>query len=102
MITEKINIERSDMKEINALRLRNHLGEIIEELNTTGEPVLISKARKIRAVLITPDQYERRFLDYQAEEKKKKILAEIAGLRAERIGAVDSVEVLREMRGYNK
>ncbi len=57
------------MKEVNALRLRNHLGEIIEELNATGEPVLISKARKIRAVLITPDQYARRFLDYQSEEK---------------------------------
>ena len=88
------------MKEVNALRLRNHLGEIIEELNTTGEPVLISKARKIRAVLITPDQYERRFLDYQAEEKKKKILTDIAALRADSIDAEGSVEVLRDLRGY--
>lgn len=90
------------MKEVNALRLRNHLGEIIEELNTTGEPVLISKARKIRAVLITPDQYERRFLDYQADEKKKKMLSDIAALRADRIGAEDSVEILRELRGYHQ
>jgi PHD/YefM family antitoxin component YafN of YafNO toxin-antitoxin module len=93
---------RFAMKEVNALRLRNHLGEIIEELNATGEPVLISKARKIRAVLITPDQYERRFLDYQAEEKKKKILADITALKADRIGADDSVDVLRELRGYHK
>lgn len=90
------------MKEVNALRLRNHLGEIIEELNMTGEPVLISKARKIRAVLITPDQYERRFLDYQADEKKKKMLSDIAALRADRIGAEDSVEILRELRGYHQ
>ena len=90
------------MKEVNALRLRNHLGKIIEELNATGEPVLISKARKIRAVLITPDQYERRFLDYQAEEKKKQILADITALKADRIGVEDSVDVLRELRGYHK
>jgi len=39
------------MKEINVLRLRNHLGEILKELNATGEPMLISKAGKIRAAL---------------------------------------------------
>lgn len=90
------------MKEINALKLRNHLGEIIEELNTSGEPILISKGRKIRAVLITPEQFERRFLDYQAEEKKVSILQAVAALKADRIGPKDSVRVLRELRGYNE
>ena len=90
------------MREINALKLRNNLGEILDQLNKTGEPVLISKGRKAKAVLITPEQFEKRFLDYQAEEKKKEMLEKILALRADRIGDKDSVAILRELRGYEK
>ena len=90
------------MKEINALKLRNNLGEILDQLNKTGEPLLISKGRKAKAVLITPEQFEKRFLDYQAEEKKKEMLEKILALRADRIGDKDSVAILRELRGYEK
>lgn len=90
------------MKEINALKLRNNLGEILDQLNKTGEPILISKGRKAKAVLITPGQFEKRFLDYQAEEKKKEMLEKILALRADRIGDKDSVAMLRELRGYEE
>ncbi len=88
------------MKTINALKIRNHLGEILDELNKTGEPVLVSKGRKIQAALITPEQFQRRFLDYQTEEKKRELLDVIEGLKERRIGAKNSVDVLRELRGY--
>ena len=90
------------MKEINALKLRNNLGEILDQLNKTGEPLLISKGRKAKAVLITTEQFEKRFLDYQVEEKKKEMLEKIRALRADRIGGKDSVVVLRELRGYEE
>ena len=90
------------MKEVNALKLRNNLGEILDQLNKTGEPLLISKGRKATAVLITPEQFEKRFLDYQAEEKKKEMLEKIMALRANRIGDKDSVAILRELRGYEE
>lgn len=64
------SISRDKMKTVNALKIRNHLGEILEELNKTGNPILVSKGRKVQAVLITPEQFKRRFLDYQAEEEK--------------------------------
>ena len=88
------------MKEVNALTLRNRLGEILDQLGKTGEPVLVSKGRKVRAVMITPEQFERRFLVYQAEEKKKELLAKIKSSRSTRIGRKTSVDVLRELRGY--
>lgn len=88
------------MKIINALKIRNNLGEILAELNKTGEPVLVSKGRKIQAALITPEQFQRRFLDYQTEEKKRGLLDIIEGLKDRRIGAKSSVDVLRELRGY--
>ena len=90
------------MKEVNALTLRNRLGEILDQLKETGEPVLVSKGRKARAVMITPEQFEQRFLVYQAEEKKRELLAKIKASRTARIGRKTSVEVLRELRGYEK
>jgi PHD/YefM family antitoxin component YafN of YafNO toxin-antitoxin module len=97
---EPILILGDIMKTVNALKIRNHLGEVLDDLNKTGKPILVSKGRKIRAVLITPEQFQRRFLDYQAEEEKKRLLETIKGLRAKSLGTKDSVEVLRELRGY--
>ncbi len=88
------------MEKINALKLRNHLGAVLDRLSETGEPVLISKGRKIRAVLVTPEQFEARFLDYQAEAEKKRFLKRIRRHRAPRKGGSDSLSVLRELRGY--
>jgi antitoxin (DNA-binding transcriptional repressor) of toxin-antitoxin stability system len=47
------------MEEVNALKVRNNLGEILDRLNEKGEPILISKGREIRAVLVTPEQFKR-------------------------------------------
>jgi len=90
------------MKTVNALKIRNNLGEVLESLTRTGEPVLVSKGRKIRAVLITPEQFKTRFLDYQAEEQKRQLFESIKGLRDDSLAARDSVEVLRELRGYQR
>ncbi len=88
------------MKEINALKLRNNLGEILETLNRTGEPIIVNKGHKAQAVLITPEQFQLRFLDYQTEGKKQKMLELIQGLKKKRLGDESSVEILRELRGY--
>jgi PHD/YefM family antitoxin component YafN of YafNO toxin-antitoxin module len=88
------------MRQINALMIRNHLGQVLDMLQTEGEPILISKGRKVAAVLITPEQYQRRFLDHQTEEQKRKMLEKVLEMRANRIGNRDSVTILRELRGY--
>lgn len=88
------------MRQVNALKIRNHLGEVLEMLETEGEPIQISKGKKIVAVLITPEQYERRFLDYQVEEKKRQMLERVVEMRAGKAGRRSSVAVLRNLRGY--
>ena len=90
------------MRTVNALKIRNNLGEVLDLLNNTGEPILVSKGRKLRAVLITPEQFKRRFLDYQAEERKRQLLETIKDLRHDSLEKKESVEVLRELRGYAK
>ena len=90
------------MEEVNALKLRNSLGEILDRLKDKGEPILISKGRKIRAVLVTPEQFERRFLDWQAEEQRKRFLNNVAQLKKKKKGRLDSLTVLRQLRGYDR
>ncbi|HDM78362.1 MAG TPA: type II toxin-antitoxin system Phd/YefM family antitoxin [Deltaproteobacteria bacterium] len=50
------------METVNALKVRNNLGKILDRLEKTREPILISKGRKICAVLVTPEDFETRFL----------------------------------------
>ena len=88
------------METVNALKLRNNLGAILDQLTESGEPILVSKDRKVRAVLITPEQYEKRFLDLQAKKEKAKFLKAIELLKGKKIGDMDSIEVLRQVRGY--
>lgn len=90
------------MEEVNALKVRNHLGRILDRLNATGEPILISKGRKIRAVLVTPEQFERRFLDWQAKQKKEAFLATVTELKGKKTKDEMSITVLRRLRGYEE
>jgi len=90
------------MEEVNALKLRNNLGEVLDRLNTKGEPILVSKGRKIRAVLVTPEQFDKRFLDWQAKKEQKRFLDTISSLKKKKRGEVSSIEVLRRLRGYKK
>ncbi len=90
------------MKTVNALKIRNNLGEVLDMLTRTSEPIFVSKGREIKAVLITPEQFKKRFLDYQAEERRNQLLEIIEGMKADSLEAKDSVQVLRELRGYGK
>ena len=89
------------MEEVNALKLRNNLGEILDRLRDKGEPILVSKGKKLRAVLVTPEQFEKRFLDWQVEAQRKRFLNNVASLKKKNMNRLESLTVLRQMRGYD-
>lgn len=88
------------MKTVNALQVRNQLGKVLQELEETKEPILLSKGRKVRAALITIEDFQRRFLDRQAEEAREKWRDALRELRAPRVGSRSSLDTLRKLRGY--
>jgi len=51
-------------------------------------------------VLITPEDFKKRFVDVQAEDDKRAFLENIKKLRALKTEKKQSVQVLRELRGY--
>jgi len=52
--------------------------------------------------LVTPEDFERRFLDVKAEEEKRKFLKAVRSLRKKKRGKRSSLEVLRSLRGYER
>ena len=90
------------MKTVNALEIRNNLGRVLDELEESKQPVLVSKGRRIRVVLISPEDFKLRFIDRQAEAEKELWLKKLEELRAPRRGELASIDVLRELRGYGE
>jgi hypothetical protein len=62
----------------------------------------VSKGREIRAALVPIEEFKTRFVDKLAEEERQQRKEQIAGLRRERIGKSESLEVLRTLRGYHQ
>ncbi len=88
------------MLTVNALRIRNQLGEVLNHLEDTGEPILVSKGREIRAVLISLEDFQTRFVDKLAEEEAERVFQRIVKDRAHRFTEKDPETVLRQIRGY--
>ena len=87
------------MKTVNALTMRNNLGKVLQELEEKKEPILVEKGRRVRAVLITPEDFQRRFVDRLAEERKQDWIRKLDKLRAPRVGDASTMDVLRDLRG---
>ena len=56
----------------------------------------------MRAVLVTPEDFERRFLDVQAAEAKQRLLERLKGLRMKKKEGIGSTELIRQLRGYGE
>jgi prevent-host-death family protein len=88
------------MKTVNALKIRNQLGEVLDMLDTDESPILIEKRKKIRAVLISYDDFRTRFVDKLAEEEKRRFVAQISSHAAPSLIGEDPLQTLRSLRGY--
>jgi prevent-host-death family protein len=86
------------MKTVNALQLRQSLGAVVEELERSGEPVLLQKGRRPVAVLISLRDFEERFVERAAAEARQEILARMDRLARPSADPTPAVEVLRELR----
>ena len=86
------------MQKINALEVRQSLGKVLKRLQATGKPILVERDRKPAAVLISIEEYKRRFVDEEADDLRRSMVEEIrsANLKTKRGRATD---LLRGLRG---
>ena len=86
------------MKKINALELRQSLTKVVTHLQRSGEPILLEKGRKPAAVIISLEDFRKRFVEKDADERRREIQARILKL-ARRSSAKESAEELvRQIR----
>jgi prevent-host-death family protein len=87
------------METVNALQLRQSLGRVLRRLERTGRPILLEKDRKPAAVIISLEDYQKRFVDVEADRVRVEMVERIrqAGLRTPK--GVSSLDLLREARG---
>lgn len=89
------------MKTVNALKVRNQFGEILDMLDADNAPILIEKRKVVRAVLISYDDYKIRFLDKQLEEERERFMKRVESHSRPSISGGDPTAYLRSLRGYS-
>jgi prevent-host-death family protein len=87
------------MEKVNALQLRQSLGRVLERLRKTGQPILLEKDRKPAAVLISLEDYRKRFVDVEADRLRNEVIERIKHAELRTPKGVSSLDLLRELRG---
>jgi prevent-host-death family protein len=95
------NFWRFRMKNVTALDLRKKLGSILDDVSKKGEQVMISRANKALAVLISVDEYEEKVLKKNRERRLKEISTEMDRWKERHLEEtvnIDIVKAIREVR----
>jgi prevent-host-death family protein len=86
------------VRSVNALSLRQSLGKVLKQLAKGGHPVIVEQRGRPAAALISLDDYEKRFVDQVADEKRREVVARIRALKFEPKPGQTTLDVLRELR----
>ena len=86
------------MKSVNALELRQSLGKVLRALERDGSPILVERARRPSAVLISLKDYNERFVDRAADEERRAIVRRIEQIHLRTPRGRTSLDILRALR----
>lgn len=86
------------MRHMNALQLRQSLGQAVLELQKTGEPILLEKGRQPVAVIISLKDFEERFAEKMAAETRDKLLSKMDALIRPALDLTPSETMIQELR----
>jgi prevent-host-death family protein len=87
------------MDSVNALELRQSLGRVITRLRRTKQPLLLKKGKEPVAVLISIEDYEERFADKDAADRRRELLRGMDALARPSVDERTGAEILQELRG---
>jgi len=89
------------MKIVTALDLRKKLGSVLNDVSKKGKPVIISRANKPLAVMISIEEYENKVLKKDRQLKLKDIAFKMdtwGKKYRKEVSNIDVVKAIREMR----
>lgn len=87
------------MLKTNALKLRQNLGSILKQLQKTGRPILLEKNRKPMGVIISIEDYQKRFADVESDEARRELVQSIREAQLSLPANRTAEQLIRELRG---
>ncbi len=86
------------MERTNALKLRQSLGAVLKRLKRSGLPILVEKDRIPVAVLITIEEYSKRFVDVDADIAREEMVKKIKAAKLNLPKGLSSLDLVRNIR----
>jgi prevent-host-death family protein len=89
------------MKTLTTLDLRKKLGSVLNDVSKKGEQVIISRANKPLAVIISVEEYEEKVLKKNRERRLREVSAEMDKWKKRHLKEtinIDIAKVVREIR----
>ena len=88
----------SVMKTVNALELRQSLGRVLDHLEHDGGPIVVCRRRTPAAALVSLKDYRERFVDREADERRREVVRRLKKLTFEPPTTGTTLDVLRDLR----
>lgn len=88
----------SVMETVNALELRQSLGKVLDRLERDGAPIVVCRRRTPAAALVSLKDYRERFVDREADQRRRDIVARLKQLKFEPPTAGTTLDMLRDLR----
>ena len=86
------------MKTVNALELRQSLGKVLDQLERNGAPILVCRGRTPAAALVSLKDYRERFVDRDAVDRRRQVVARIKQLEFHPPATGTTLDMLRGLR----
>ena len=86
------------MKTVNALELRQSLGKVLDHLERAGGPIVVLRRRTPAAALVSLRDYRERFVDREADEHRRTVVARLKQLEFRAPAKGTTLDLLRDMR----
>ena len=86
------------MDTVNALELRQSLGKVLGRLEQDGAPILVCRGRTPAAALISLKDFRERFVDRDADDRRRTVVARLKGMTFERPVRGTTLDMLRSLR----
>ena len=86
------------METVNALELRQSLGKVLKRLEQDGAPILVCRGRTPAAALVSLKDYYERFVDQDADDRRREVVARLKRTKFKRPPGVTTLDLLRALR----
>ena len=86
------------MDTVSATGLRQSLGKVLDQLERGSEPILVYRRGMPAAALVSLKDYRERFVDRDADERRRAVVARLRELKFKSPAAGTTLDVLRDLR----